>query len=281
MRILSKALMAMLLLTMSSITFAASGPLILGGDDLDDHGSRDGAGVNLTGWSYLETAVASLIAGSSNPGTTVDVVVIGPTDPGAGNFPSGNSGGAANSVVTNLGLTILYLDGQAAIAQFFTDLGTSTVVPKVIWIVSDGATNDLDTADETELALHGPALSAFQLSGGGILSESHDYDWLSSLLPGVSIDNSCSTPVALTAAGNTDFPSLTNTQVNAACHNTFSGNIGGLAILATDNNDLSVIIGGSAGITFGPTNIPTLSFWGLMLMTLLLGIMGKTILRRR
>ncbi len=277
MHVIIKTLLAFLLVTFSSISLAATGPIILGGDDLDDHGSRNGAGVNLTGWAYAEAAVGSLIAQSSNTGTTVDIVAIGPADPGAATYPNGNSGGMVKSVTDNLGLSVTFIDGVANITSFFTSLSNGTVKPKLIWIVSDGATNDLSPAEDTELALHGAELNAFQQSGGGILSHSHNYGWLTSLLPGISIDNACGNITGLTPDGNTAFPSITDAQVQSPCHNSFSGNLGGLSVLAVDGSNpaLNVIIGGSAGVTITPSeNIPTLSTWGLILMVSLLGLVG-------
>src|SRR5215210_5197650 len=70
-----------------------AGPVILGGDDLTDHGSRNAAGQNLEGWLYIEKAISNLNSSVSKPGTTVDVAAIGSADPGA-TFPAGNAGAA-------------------------------------------------------------------------------------------------------------------------------------------------------------------------------------------
>ena len=46
---------------------AVAGPVILGGDDLTDHGSRTGGGVNLQGWLYIEKAIANLYSAQNVP----------------------------------------------------------------------------------------------------------------------------------------------------------------------------------------------------------------------
>ncbi|MCF6301062.1 MAG: hypothetical protein L3J52_08095 [Proteobacteria bacterium] len=264
--ILMRRLVATMLLAMSSMVLALQdgGPLILGGDDLDDHGSRNASGVNIDGWAYAESAVQGIISQVASSGSTIDIVAIGPMDPGAGNFPSGDSGAMVASVTANLGLTVLYLDGQVAIQQFFSDLSNNVVNPRVIWIVSDGSSNDLSFSDEAELALHGAALNTFQQMGGGILSHTHEYDWLISLIPGIQINDSCSIDITFTAAGNSAFPGITNAQVSSGpCHKTFTGTFGGLDVLATDSNGLVMIIGGSAGTTITPSavQIPAVSTW--------------------
>src|SRR3970040_1202727 len=76
---------------------ASAGPVILGGDDLTDHGSRSGGGASLEGWLYIEKAVSGVVAGQTRPGLiTHDIVALGSSDPGA--FSSGNAGGAIRSV---------------------------------------------------------------------------------------------------------------------------------------------------------------------------------------
>jgi hypothetical protein len=86
-------------------------------------------------------------------------------------------------------------------------------------------------------------------------------------------------PKVNSIAGQAAFPGLTNADVDAGpCHSTFSGNLGGLQVLATESGGLNVIIGGGAGTTIGI--IPTLNQWGLLLLGVALAYLGATRLRR-
>ena len=185
-----------------------------------------------------------------------------------------------------LGKTVTYYDGAAAINQFFIDLAAGTVNPAMLWIAGTGASNDLDAAEGAALTANAANIAAFGGSGGGLMAHGsgiNAYGWLSALLPGLVETTTCNNPVTLTAAGQTAFPGLTNADVDAGpCHSTFSGNLGGLQVLATDTGGLSVIIGGGAGTTIGGTigPIPTLSQWGLLLLGVALAYLGATRLRR-
>lgn len=57
---------------------AMAGPVILGGDDLTNHGSRTELGANLEGWLYIEKAVSNVLSGVTRGGTiTTDIVALG------------------------------------------------------------------------------------------------------------------------------------------------------------------------------------------------------------
>lgn len=234
---------------------AQAGPVILGGDDLTDHGSRSAAGANLAGWLYIEKAVSNILPGVTRAGTfNFDIVALGsaanPT------FTGSNAGGAIGSVANVLGLTVLYLDGAAAINSFFTDLAGGTVNAKMLWFAGTNANNDLEADEGTALTANAAAINAFGASGGGIMahgSGSIAYGWLSALLPQLTEVGGCnSSGATLTAAGQAAFPGLTNNDINAnagPCHSHFTGNFGGLTTLAFDGNSIprSYIIGGGAG----------------------------------
>ena len=99
---------------------AVAGPVILGGDDLTDHGSRTAGGVNQAGWLYIEKAVGNVLTGVSRTlaGTTnYDIVALGSAVNAS--FNGGNAGGAIGSVAQVLGKTVLYVDGAAAVTQFW------------------------------------------------------------------------------------------------------------------------------------------------------------------
>lgn len=268
----------------------SAGPVILGGDDLTDHGSGDGT-TNFLGWLYIERAVGNILNTPGNitrPGNDGSIAALGSAAvvgcPPA--CTAGNAGGAIGSAAAALGRTVTYYEGAAAINQFFTDLAAGTVNPAMLWIAGTGAPNDLDAAEGAALTANAASIAAFGGSGGGLMAHGSGvdaYGWLSALLPGLVETNTCGSNVTLTAAGQAAFPGLTNADVDAGpCHSTFSGNLGGLQVLATEIGGLNVIIGGGAGTTIGGTigPIPTLNQWGLLLLGVALAYLGATRLRR-
>ena len=269
---------------------AWAGPIILGGDDLTDHGSRTATG-NQNGWLYIQLAINNLLGTQTRSGTlTTDIVALGsaanPT------FNSGNAGGAIGSAANVLGKSVSFYDGAVAINQFFVDLAAGTVNPRVIWLAGTGAQNDLDTSEGAALTSNAAAINTFVTSGGGVMSHGSGvdaYGWLSALLPGISEIGGCSSLGAtLTAAGNAAFPGLTNANVDSnagPCHSHFEGNFGGLTTLALDGSGRSYIIGGGAGTVIQcglagqpPCKIPEPEVFHLLGIGLLGMVLG---LRRR
>lgn len=229
---------------------AFAGPVIIGGDDLTDHGFNV-AGVNMEGWKYIELALKDLEAGQTRVGSfDADIIALGSslsTDPGDG-ITEGNAGAAMHFATTALGLSVIYIDTGASITQFFLDLDGGTINAGVIWIAGTRAANDLDSAESAALLAGASQLDGFVTSGGGLMSHGTDYDWLTALIPGIITTGGCSSSGAtLTAAGNATFPGLTDSDIDAnagPCHNTFSGSLGGLGVLAHDGTGRNMIIGG-------------------------------------
>ncbi len=230
---------------------AWAGPVILGGDDLTDHGFRD-AGGNQEGWLYIQLAVGNILSTQTRAGTiTSDIVALGAADNPT--FDGGDAGGAIGSAADILGKSVSYYDGEAAINQFFADLAAGTVNPGMIWLAGTGAVNDLVATEGSALTANAAAINSFVASGGGLMSHGSGdtaYGWLNALLPGINEVGGCnSNGATLTAAGNTAFPGLTNSNVDGnagPCHSHFEGNFGGLTTLAIDADGLSYIIGGGA-----------------------------------
>lgn len=230
-----------------------AGPVILGGDDLTDHGSRTAAGVNLAGWLYIEKAVSNVLSGVTRAGAkTTDIIALGSV--ANSTFDASNAGGAIGSAANVLGKTVTYIDGATAINAFFVSLANGTINPNMLWFSGTDALNNLDAAEGATLTANAAAINAFGASGGGIMAHgfgSVAYGWLSALLPGLSDSGSCSSSGAtLTAAGIAAFPGLTNANVDSnagPCHSSFVGNFGGLTTLAVDSANRSYIIGGGAG----------------------------------
>lgn len=270
---------------------ASAGPIILGGDDLTDHGSATSIGVgNAQGWLYIQRAITSILSPGSNitrsghiPGR---IAALGAAPSSA---LSDDAGAAIGSAAAAAGFTVDYYDGAAAINAFFAGLANNTVPnPAMLWIAGTSADNDLDSDEGAALTANAPAIAAFVSSGGGLMAHGYGvnaYGWLTAILPGLTQNNVCNVNGALTPAGVAAFPGLTDSDINAGpCHSSFSGNLGGLQVLANDANGLHFIIGGGAWTTFAAADIgpiPTLSEWGMIILSSLLALGTIIILRRQ
>ncbi len=239
-------------ISMTVVNLQGFAGVILGGDDLTDHGFRD-AGVNKDGWLYIEKAISNLFDSVSRSGPfTAGIAALGSANPGG--FPASDAGGAINSVADVLGKTVGFFDGAADIDTFFTDLALGTVNPQVIWLAGTGASNDLVTSEGAVLTANASALNDFVASGGSLMSHgsgSNAYGWLTALLPTASNISGCNEVGAtLTADGIAAFPGLSNSNIDdtaGPCHSHFEGDLGGLSVLAKDGDDLNYIIGTGRG----------------------------------
>jgi hypothetical protein len=225
---------------------AAGGPVILGGDDLTDHGSISGDTLQ-EGWLYIRKALENISPNVLRPGNDNSVAVLGSTDSTA---TDDDAGAAYHFAAPQAGLGVSFHDGATAINQFFTDLANGTVNPAIIVTAGTGAGNDLDSDEGTALTNNATSIANFVNSGGGLLSHGSGvdaYGWLSALLPGASNVSGCDEDtLTLTAAGQTAFPGLTNADITAGpCHSNFTGDLGGLQILAADGQQRNIIIGGA------------------------------------
>ncbi|HEY0547235.1 MAG TPA: PKD domain-containing protein [Pyrinomonadaceae bacterium] len=241
-------------------TTAFAGPVIIGGDDLDLHGSYS-SGANQLGWLYIQKAIASMYAGGciTRPGNNGSIAVLGAP---ASNATASDAGGAIN-YAGNVALSkvVNYYDGATNISNFFAALSSGAANPAIIYLPSSYAMNGITTAEGSMLNTHASELAAFVNSGGGLMAHVNDgatSQWITTLLPGLVINlGACTyTGATLTPAGNTAFPGLTNANITSGpCHATFSGNLGGLSVLALDGDSpkRNLIIGGGCGTTIGST----------------------------
>ena len=254
--LIAALLVAVHLLTLSSAPArAVGGPVILGGDDLTDHGFFSG-GVNQGGWLYLQRALENIKPNVTRPNDN-SVAALGSA---SSLSTAGDAGGAIGRAAAAAGLTVDYRDGAPAIEAFFNELRAGKARPAIIWIAGDGANNDLDNSEGLALVNNAATIASFVSEGGGLLSHGSDYRWLSALLPGSSAPFSGdSNDLVLTAQGQAAFPGLTNGDINAGpWHNHFEGNLGGLQVLAlstavntSTGADAPVIIGGAV-VTIAP-----------------------------
>jgi hypothetical protein len=228
---------------LSSVAWGQGGVVLLGGDDLNDHGSRSGAGVNQTGWLYIENGLRSMAPQVRRAGPfTVDVLALTVTAPASG--ASFGDGAAIASAAGNAGLTVQYVDGAAAVTAFFASLAAGTVNPKILWIPGSGGSGGTDSAEEAALAANAAAINSYVGSGGGLFSHTGDYSWLAAVLPGSTTEFACdSSTLSLTAVGQSVFPTLTNTDIRSGpCHNNFVGNIGGLQVLEIGSSSAASLV---------------------------------------
>lgn len=288
--------LAMVLLLLHA-SFAFGGPVILGGDDLTDHGGFNGT-VNTQGWLYIQRAVQGILAGSTRPGATPRTIAALGSAPSTAT--SGNAGAAIGSAAAALSpaATVTYYDGAAAITTFFSNLASGATNPAMIWLAGTGSSNDLDSAEGAVLTTNAQAIAAYVASGGGLMAHGSGpdaYGWLTALIPGIVESSGCdSTGAIFTPAGLAAFPGLAITDVDSAagpCHSAFSGNLGSLQVLVLDGSTprLNFIIGGGAGTIIDPSTptptgpvavVPTLSFPMMALFALALATLGFVLMRR-
>ena len=246
----------------SVVPLTLGGPVILGGDDLTDHGSYNSAtGQVEDGWFYIKKALQNIKVKVTRPNNGT-VAVLGASDSTA---ISGNAGGAYHYASPQAGLTPQFYNGAAALESFFNALRNGTVQPAIIVASGTGALNNLDAAEGVVLTNNAVTMADFVNSGGGLLSHGSGpiaYGWLTTLLPGVLESTGCNVnTLSLTADGQTAFPGLTNSDIRTGpCHSHFSGNLGDLKVLAKDGTPWNIIIGGAAvqlpgAITLQPVTV--------------------------
>ena len=158
----------------------------------------------------------------------------------------------------DVGRSVTYYDGDAAMTQIFTDLAGGGADPSIIWIAGTGAGNDLDGSEPAVLTTNAAAIASFVASGGGLLSHGSEFGWLNALLPdATAIGGGGGSDLYFTPAGTTALGALTVSDINAGpWHNHFEGDFGGLDVLVRSSGvddstgqDAAVIIGG-AQVTF-------------------------------
>jgi hypothetical protein len=279
------------------VSSALAGPVIIGGDDLGDHGKFDGA-KNIEGWLYIETAIENIFADDNitcdNDGS---IAALGSASSMA---TEDDWGGAINSAASELGKTVAFYNGAAAINQFFTDLANGTKMPAMIWIAGfdPDTANSLDAAEGAALTANAAAIAKFVNSGCGLLMHGCDdvssfdecdasFDWLSSLIPTLIPFNECQASGAeLTPFGQAAFPGLSDSDIDAnagPCHNHFGGNFGTLRVLGIDGQNRPFILGGGKGtvIAASATMAPVMGTLPLAWLAIMLAVGGIWAVRRR
>ncbi len=259
------------------------GPVILGGDDLTDHGSKDGGGNAVAGWLYIQRAVENIGPNVTRPGNNGSIAALG-SAAGSVETAGDDAGAAIDLAGLKTSRAVTHYEGGAAIDAFFASLAASTTHPAIIDLAGTGAGNDFDdvdgatpgdglggTGEKAAITAHAAEIASFVSSGGGLLSHGTFYDWLGALVPGATaVLGGSSDDLYFTADGLTDLLLLTVPDINTGpWHNHFEGDFGGLKVLVrsstvldNNGNDAAVIIGGThvtfeVQPDFTPTETPT------------------------
>jgi uncharacterized repeat protein (TIGR01451 family) len=246
------------------------GPVILGGDDLTDHGSTDLTGASQQGWLYMERAVGNI---KSQVGRANDnsIAAFGSADPGPVIPGSGGDAGMGikNAAQKN-GMTVAYFDTATEISNGFASIAAGSYSPAIIWVAGNNAGNNIDFCegqgtDGQAIIDNASVINSFVNGGGGLFSHGTCYAWLSALLPSLTtVDGGSSGDLYRTPEGITAFPNVTDDDFNAGpWHNHFEGDFGGLNVLVRSNvvddatgQDAAVVIGGGqVSLTERPTDL--------------------------
>jgi hypothetical protein len=237
-----------------------AGPVILGGDDLTQHGSVDAAGNPQEGWLYIQRALENISPRVTRLNDNT-VAAIGSSPASAGN--AGDAGAAIGVAASRARLGVTYHDGSTAIDAFFRRLRNGEVRPRIVWLAGAEGENDLGSCTSLEnqaVTRNAETIDNFVTTGGGLLTHGTCYEWVRALLPGlqaVPYDDDFDSDLYLTPQGQGAFPGLTNSDVNGGgrgpWHNYFQGDLGGLQPLVRSakvddatGQDAAVIIGGAA-----------------------------------
>jgi len=288
---------------------ASAGPVIIDGSDANDfgHGSTNGVS-NFGGFLYMQNALEN-IAGQLSAGVTKVVVSLGTTS--GSQARSAIDSAFSLSALPGSSWTILHVDGTAAVASHLASLNTANTGILYIPTVSN-TSGDMSTAELAAVNAAAASINTFvggagvPTTGGGLFSMGENpssfsgvapYGWLTTLIPGITIvPTGSGSPITLTAAGATAFPSLTNAQLAGATpwHNNFTGSFGGLSVLGVSLQSgisRNVILGGGAGTVIGcgaegQPDCPTTNGGAVIpepssLMLLGLGGFGAGVIRRR
>ena len=234
--------------TVGSGSMAVAGPFIFSGTDSDDHGSASG-GANQDGWLFMQKALENLAPAITNSNKVVTIL--------------GSTGDAADAANSAFNLSSLAGAGwtvqTVSTANFATFFGAGGGLANAGILMMDSGDNVFGGVDGSAFVPYATAINTFLGNGGGLFSQGNGYDWVSTLVPGLTVTDvgggGVFTSLSLTASGSAAFPGLTNGDLSTGpWHNYFTGT-GAIPILATapfGGVDRALIIGARSGSITDP-----------------------------
>ena len=229
---------------LSSTAFA--GPFILAGTDADDHGSA--SGVNQNGWLFMQKSIEAIAGNVTN--TKKQVVILGSTSDA---LTAANS---AFNLSTIAGTWTIKTIGTGGFANFFGGTGAVNINTAGILLMDSGK-EVAGGVDGSNYVAYATGIDNFLGAGGGLFSQANGYQWLTALLPSVTVTDESNSGISLTAAGNANFPGLTNADLSSGPYHNRFNNFGAIPVLGTSNrNGQAIIIGGAVGSITKPGTVP-------------------------
>lgn len=227
-----------------TVSSCSAGTIILGGDDLTDHGSYNpSSGELFRGWKYLALVLPRLHRESSLVGRNGEIVMLGSSPTPVNEFNNGieDSNNDAYEGYYRALESVELLDrlrpinGASAISDFLEDLYEGRESPNVVAIAGSEAANDLTLAEAARVNARGDALQAYARRGGSLIShgstpEIDVYGWLRELA-NITHTNECESEGAtLTQTANDLFgDALVDSDIDnnaGPCHDTFTPLVG-------------------------------------------------------